>query len=284
MDYKRIVREERQKFAASQQKIFNFASKNDPTVEQAPAALKQHLNADVTEPEAFTDDFTFCPFAIEEHRLGSLPNLFYIPKAITAADEFKLLESIAIAGATKSDIWKSLKNRRLQSWGKSISGTRDEDMPLPLWLQRISDALVRSLVFDKLDTPNHVLINEYTASDGIFHHTDGPVYLDLVSIVSLGSPCLMTFRHKLESHEIGGGNNADVFTVLLQPRSLLIFSNQIYTHFMHGIACGVGHEIVGETAPCLNMELAGVVEGHEVFEIIQLQTLQWGVLPFKIFV
>ena len=119
------------------------------------------------------------------------------------------------------------------------------------------------------DLPNHVLINEYEIGDGILHHTDGPMYHDIVAIFSLSSSCLMTFKRKLETHEIDSSNDGDIFSVLLRPRSLLVFNNAVYTHYMHGIANATS-DIVGSTAPCLNTDMTSVKDGDEVNHSIDL--------------
>mmetsp|Transcript_1985 Transcript_1985/g.2102 ORF Transcript_1985/g.2102 Transcript_1985/m.2102 type:complete len:164 (-) Transcript_1985:76-567(-) len=144
----------------------------------------------------------------------------------------------------------------------------DNNDQIPPWLEIIADNLIESCIFDDHNRPDHVLINQYEATEGILHHTDGPVYLDTVAILSLSSSCLMTFRNKFNSEDIGKDDSVseDVFSVLLQPRSLLVFSGIIYTQFMHGIADGTDGicQIVGSTAPCINMTLANVIEGQKI--------------------
>lgn len=129
-------------------------------------------------------------------------------------------------------------------------------------------SFIENIDIKSLSLVDHVLINQYEATEGILHHTDGPVYLDTVAILSLSSSCLMTFRNKFNSEDIGKDDSVseDVFSVLLQPRSLLVFSGIIYTQFMHGIADGTDGicQIVGSTAPCINMTLANVIEGQKV--------------------
>ena len=264
MDYLSIVREERKKSRALLIRRSDSNVSNQNFLKEQP---EQQINETVPLSQSINiekNSFAFRDFSLESYRVGLVPNLFYIPNAISVTDEFQLLESVAFAGTLSGDAWKQLKNRRLQSWGRSLTGDISDDKPLPSWLQKISEALVSYLIFDLCDTPNHVLINEYKTDEGILHHTDGPVYRDKVAILSLSSPCLMTFRRKLESQDVGGGNSGDVFSVLLQPRSLLVFSDTIYSLFMHGIADGKDTEVVGGTAPCVNMELAGVTEGQEV--------------------
>ena len=265
MDYRKIVLEERQRVAKLRSKNLEINSCDKKTSIDSNQKFNDN---DAMEPVASNrttwERIQFREFSLECHRVGTTQNLFYVPRIVSAAEEFRILESIAFAGSNRIDVWKQLKRRRLQTWGKSIDGSIGKDKPLPHWLQDISDELVRLLLFEKSNAPNHVLINEYKFNEGILHHTDGPIYHDLVAILSLGSPCLMTFRHKLESYEVGQCSDRDVFSVVLEPRSLLIFSDSIYSTFMHGIADGVTSEMVGSTAPCLNMHLAGVEEGHKV--------------------
>ena len=42
-------------------------------------------------------------------------------------------------------------------------------------------------MFSKATPPNHVLLNEYQPGEGIMAHKDGPLYLNWVVIISLGS-------------------------------------------------------------------------------------------------
>jgi hypothetical protein len=86
------------------------------------------------------------------------------------------------------------------------------------------------------------------------HHTDGPLYHDRVVILSFGFPALMSFQPRLSSEEIGclpdrsinvlNGDNKSVssgsgsskkINILLQPYSLLYFSSEAYSSYMHGI-------------------------------------------------
>ena len=67
----------------------------------------------------------------------------------------------------------------------------------------------------------------------------------------------MTFRSRIISSN-------DEFSLLLRPRSLLVFTEYVYSEMMHGIYDGVTSEKIGETCPCINMELAGVSEGDQI--------------------
>ena len=265
MDYEKIVKEERL-IARQKQSAASLSQVLDLNV-VAPVAhistslrteMRQVPSFDSSEPNAVAN-FSLNISATKDYRVGAVESVFYIPNAISPVQELQLMESISCSAPHGSNVWKYLKNRRLQSWG----GNEENMEGLPAWLSDISVSLVKCGTFSASDKPNHVLINEYEAGSGIIHHTDGPVYRDTVAILSLESPCLMTFKHKLESHEIGHHGSDDVFSVLLQPRSILIFKEAVYTHFMHGIE-NVRSDTIGASAPCLNVAAAGLTIGEEV--------------------
>ncbi|KAG5517799.1 hypothetical protein RHGRI_038238 [Rhododendron griersonianum] len=153
--------------------------------------------------------------------VGSVPTVYYIPDFITDADQQQLLNNIYQGPVSK---WKSLKNRRLQNWGNDIN----DEKPLLL------------------------LIFYYSP------HQDGPAYLPVVAILSLGSPVVMDFTPhsslKLCTNTVmkdvedkfpdGGAGDFETekgldghhaFSVLLMPRSLLIFKDEAYSDYLHGI-------------------------------------------------
>ena len=274
MDYIKILREEREK-ARQQKEVRGSISIDNSGPQDKDLSVIHHQKEcnrfiPFDKPDISSQQsFEIATFSLKNYRIGAVQNLFYIPDVISKANEFQLLESISIGGLSSKNAWVQLKNRRLQSWGKSIPGSATVDEKLPLWLSNISHALVKSGVFEMDDLPNHVLINEYDIGDGILHHTDGPMYRDIVAIFSLSSSCLMTFKRKLETHEIDSSNDGDIFSVLLRPRSLLVFNNSVYTHYMHGIANATS-DVIGSTAPCLNTDITSVADGDEVNHSIHL--------------
>ncbi|KAF9995178.1 Alpha-ketoglutarate-dependent dioxygenase alkB 6 [Entomortierella chlamydospora] len=110
-------------------------------------------------------------------------------------------------------------------------------------------------VFDGLDAPhrvpNHCLVNEYLAGQGIMPHKDGPAYLPTVATISLSSHCLLEFykvpeEGEKDSNEGEQPSNSStttnekhsqepVFSLLVQPRSLLVLKEDVYNKYMHGI-------------------------------------------------
>ncbi|KAL6513677.1 hypothetical protein OROHE_019537 [Orobanche hederae] len=164
-----------------------------------------------------------------EYIVGSVPTVFYIPDYIAAAEENQLLNNIYQAPISK---WKSVKNRRLQNWD------------LPPWLKKFTCRIYEeSKLF--LSPINHVLINEYLPDQGIMAHQDGPAYVPVVAILSLGSPVVMEFAPHSRFENAGNSNGDTVsderlreylpFSVALMPRSLLIFKDEAYSDYLHGI-------------------------------------------------
>ncbi|KAK2367283.1 oxidoreductase [Trifolium repens] len=183
-------------------------------------------------------------------KVGSLPTLFYIPNFITETDQTLLLNNIYGAPSSK---WKMLKNRRLQNWGGVVHEKGLLPQALSPWLTNFTQKICEESGL--FPSPiNHVLINEYQPNQGIMPHQDGPSYFPVVAILSLGSPVVMDFtphaRLKLDSQEVidkesdGETNETGKekwiddhhpFSIILMPRSLLIFKDKAYSDYLHGI-------------------------------------------------
>ncbi|KAF9974872.1 Alpha-ketoglutarate-dependent dioxygenase alkB 6 [Actinomortierella ambigua] len=192
------------------------------------------------------------------------PSVFYLPDFISVQEEAELLAKVL--GAPKPK-WVQLKNRRCSAGGVvSPKGMVGE--PVPGWLTTpLFDKLKQLKVFMASDgspyAPNHVLINEYLPGQGIMPHLDGPAYFPTVATVSLGSHCVLEFfkctkdddrsqsANEMSSSSKDGGKDAHLgdtesrsvdrprrlpdFSLLVQPRSLLVLKDEVYTGYMHGI-------------------------------------------------
>ncbi|XP_074320883.1 alkylated DNA repair protein ALKBH6 homolog [Silene latifolia] len=182
-------------------------------------------------------------------QVGPVPTVIYIPDFISDAEETQLSNHIYQAPVSK---WKTLKNRRLQNWGGVVHEKGLISQDLPLWLTKLNQRIYEEFgIFPA--TPNHVLINEYLPDQGIMPHQDGPAYFPAAAILSLGSPVVMNFTPhvklceddgttKLESHfpslgsaKIAQEDSPQNFSLLLMPRSLLIFKDLAYSDYLHGI-------------------------------------------------
>ncbi|CAL4933502.1 unnamed protein product [Urochloa decumbens] len=198
--------------------------------------------------------------SLADYTVGAIPTLFYVPDFISKSEQSQLLHHIYHAPAPK---WKSLKNRRLQNWGGVVHEKGLLPQALPSWLTRITDRICQwTGLFPS--AINHVLINEYHPNQGIMPHQDGPAYYPVVAIISLTSPVVIDFtpHQKLKeqehtdplqtdelpgptkmesngsgSHEHGAINESDPASssLMLMPCSLLIFKDQAYTDYLHGI-------------------------------------------------
>lgn len=193
-------------------------------------------------------------------KVGSLDCIYYINEVITRESEQMILDRV------HSYTWEALRTRRLQCY--------DSTKVMPAWLHQIIDELRPLNIFDEDTTPNHVLINEYQPSQGIMHHTDGPSYSPYAIILSLESSCIMTFRKKLLAHEIGLIENKDLLQVVLQPRSLLVFTDDAYINYMHGINADEEVQVVGvDDIQVLNLDKSNTRMNEVVRLVISLLIL-----------
>ncbi|CAL9167360.1 unnamed protein product [Musa hybrid cultivar] len=196
---------------------------------------------------------------VKDYVVGSLRTVIYIPNFITESEQSQLLRHIYEVPASR---WKSLKNRRLQNWGGVVHEKGLLPQALPSWLTKITQRIGQQTGL--FPSPiNHVLINEYLPDQGIMPHQDGPAYFPVVAILSLESPITIDFTPHPRSKEfempvenedstlyeaVSGqidspstestGSPKDEhhqFSVLLMPCSLLIFKDQAYTDYLHGI-------------------------------------------------
>lgn len=200
--------------------------------------------------------------------VGTVPTVIYVPDFVTDSEETQLLDKVYNSPVSK---WKSLKNRRLQNWGGIVHEKGLLSQELPPWLKRVTEKVSEeSGLFPS--TINHVLINEYLPDQGIMPHQDGPAYYPVVAILSLGSAAVMDFvPHPslrtspdtsgggCEDNELDGAsdsgtdkwlNNHRPFSVVLMPRSLVIFKDDAYSSYLHGIRDSSIHQYDGAVNEC----------------------------------
>ena len=149
---------------------------------------------------------------------------------------------------------------------------------LPQWLSELSTVLVNRNIFPEDLAPNHVLVNQYQPGEGIMHHTDGPLYLDRVVIISLGYPSLMSFKPRLKTENIGEDYednvercaNDNCINILLRPNSLLFFSKEAYSSWLHGIdkwdSVLPGHETIDDAFKAYISNKENIIDKASVSE------------------
>ncbi|KAL7669884.1 hypothetical protein ACOME3_004831 [Neoechinorhynchus agilis] len=82
---------------------------------------------------------------------------------------------------------------------------------------------------------NCCLINEYSKGQGIMPHHDGPCYFPCVSTISLGAPTLIHYYEPILDDVSISDKDRYFRSVCLNPRSLFVVQEEMYTHYMHGI-------------------------------------------------
>ncbi|CEF63091.1 Alpha-ketoglutarate-dependent dioxygenase alkB homolog 6 [Strongyloides ratti] len=160
----------------------------------------------------------------------------YIPNFISIEEEEYMLHLINNAPLPK---WDCLSNRRLQVYGGIINKKKIliPDEGIPQGLDYIIEKIVSVEDGFKLDKrPNHLLVNEYLPGQGIMPHTDGDAYHPLVATISLGSPILLDFYKTLNRECVASFNERYIGSMFLEPRSLVLLSNDIYSNYLHSIA------------------------------------------------
>jgi len=166
----------------------------------------------------------------------SIPeNIYYVKNFIDANEERCLIDNVLSSPKPK---WTVLSNRRLQNWGGLPHPKGMVRQQLPQWLEKYALKLSQMNAFGG-NTANHVLINEYLSGQGIMPHEDGPLFYPTVATINTGSHTLLDFYTK-NSQTIEGDADPNpqripVFSILLEPRSLVISQRDAYESYLHGI-------------------------------------------------
>lgn len=137
-------------------------------------------------------------------------------------------------------------NRRLLNYGgiPHPKGMISEE--IPEWLQLYVDKINNMGVFDTMKA-NHVLVNEYLAGQGIMPHTDGPLFHSVITTISCGSHTILEFfrRNAVDTFDDNSSGSSDqceynhkecTHKLLLEPRSLLILKDDLYSEYLHSIS------------------------------------------------
>lgn len=97
-------------------------------------------------------------------------------------------------------------------------------------------------IFERVKA-NHVLVNEYLPGQGIMAHTDGPLFHPVICTISCGSHTILRFHESDCDNEYTdvapNANNQPrkkVCQLLIEPRSLLMLKDEMYTKYLHSIA------------------------------------------------
>ena len=204
--------------------------------EESKTPIIPEENSEPKLPFIFQSKY-FAP-QLSEFKVSNLNTVYYIPSFFSEETEQNILDRI-YSSENKSR-WVSLKysSRRLQKYGGEVTEnglSNQED--LPDFLRSIGESLIKNNIFppseetNKCLPLNHCLINEYENGIGIMPHTDGPLYYPYVIILSLGSHCCFNFYKDFAQYKL-----EEPFTkMLIEPRSVLIFTGECYEKYLHCI-------------------------------------------------
>lgn len=167
----------------------------------------------------------------EQHRIGNVPSVWLVEEWLPIEVEAQLLENLR----ARSGDFVQLRGKRTARFGGD-PGPPFRPEPLPEWLVQICSALEGAVgdVCGDARGPNHVLVNQYQPGEGIMPHTDGPAYDARAAILALGSATVFDFWR--DHAHAAGNEGSSALSLLLPPRSLLLFTDQAYGAHLHGIA------------------------------------------------
>lgn len=187
---------------------------------------------------------------LERHSVSDdLQSVYYMSHFLTSQHEQRLTQWLC---ALPSEYWTSIR------YGKRRVALFDGQLPLPL--EHICKSLISKGVFDDdRYPPNHVLVNEYSATQGIMPHTDGPLYYHKTATISIGGgDVLLKFTPRLTSDQIEStpynatltsshNNNKQTKEVWLEGHgSLVVFKDDAYINYCHGIDDRISMERASE--------------------------------------
>jgi len=147
--------------------------------------------------------------------------LFYYPEWLLKVEESELLAKI------DSMPWDNELRRRRQQYGYpyNVKGKNlysHSVQEIPLWLYPIAKLLWQEGYFHRI--PDQAIINEYVPGQGISAHVDNKLFGPTVASVSLNSYTTMELS-----------NGRDRYSVGLEPRSLLVLTDDARWNWMHEI-------------------------------------------------
>jgi alkylated DNA repair dioxygenase AlkB len=154
-----------------------------------------------------------------------IAGLVYVADFLPPAVQGQLLQQIDVLP------WMTELKRRVQHYGYRYdyrSRSVDRSMrlgDLPEWASSVATLLEQSGLIAR--PPDQLIVNEYEPGQGIRHHVDcRPCFDDNVASLSLGSACVMTFRHPGTRQEV---------PLLVEPGSLVVMTGEARYDWMHGI-------------------------------------------------
>lgn len=280
IDFNALFREERKRVREQQQKRKESSPPQPPQPPQAKQAHGSRDTCNTTDNSSAEWKLTITPnaFVPSDSAVASpIESIYYLQNWLTSEYGMKLKTWLLSlpehntsndekAAAISNPCWTKLRHarRRVALFdgrrnGDGTAGSGNANS-LPPPLSNIATALVEAGIFAEETPPNHVLVNDYRPSEGIMPHTDGPSYLDRTATISIGGAVILKFRRRLTTEEIGGKQQYPrrLDLLLSGEGSLVVFTGEAYTHYLHSIDEGADMETA--TVDCANAEPGFVVK------------------------
>ncbi|KAG7299229.1 hypothetical protein JYU34_017785 [Plutella xylostella] len=197
-------------------------------------------------------------YNLEIHKVKKLPETaYYISDFITEAEERAILSNIYAAPKPK---WTQLSNRKLQNWGGVPHSKGMIAEVIPPWLDQYLEKIYALNVM-RGKRPNHVLVNEYLPGQGIMPHLDGSLFYPTITTISAGSHIVLKFLEP--SKDDRKTDLTHRFSLLLEPRSLLILQDALFEYYLHSIE-EITEDLIDDSIVNLDMCSSSFVKGSVV--------------------
>jgi alkylated DNA repair protein alkB homolog 6 len=269
IDYKKLYQEERQRRRHQSQGEIesSVASTSD---NERDAAATSHIPTG--SPDALPPTRTPCEPILSRYRLPisssslSYPrNIFHVPNLLIHFGDSWVGPLVQWLDALPDNLgdpedphcahgrWTRL--RHAQRRVALFDGTMGLPSPIFEWAIMLSRITADVRSENEECFYNHVLINEYDATQGIMPHTDGPSYEPHTATLSLGFPVVLHFDPMRKE------SSCRACSVVLTHGSLIVFTDNAYSHFTHGI-----HPMPEETATAMRPSTSPLLPTENYWE------------------
>lgn len=154
-----------------------------------------------------------------ESTAPQIPGLRYTKRFLDTTMERELVALI------DCEDWDTSWDRRRQLYGQAYGSKGKSPRPLPEWGRALAHEAAGAATF--AEGFDQMLVNEYLPGQGIALHRDYDPFDRIVVSISLLSSCVMDFRRVKDDHRD---------SLLLEPLSLLVLSDEARYEWEHGIA------------------------------------------------
>lgn len=218
-------------------KIQNLIKKEKNKDIEEKKSTQDETKSKISLPKNLNFTFNYNKPILKDFLVPNLKTVYYFPSLIDEETQILILDSLYSEENQNKWVQLNYSARRLQKYGGEVSpdGLRNKE-ELPDFLQKLAHYLMNNELFPHFKENssiklNHCLVNEYPDGIGIMPHTDGPLYYPYVMILSLGSYCSFNFYEDYAKYK----NEEPVGKLLIEPRSLLIFTEDCYSKLLHCI-------------------------------------------------